>query len=131
MHIDTFTRIDAFACIHTEPLHKDTFADIHTFVGIHTGPLLAYSRAKTHIHPLFLSCSHTQFGASGVLEEARRTFAPRQAHLLTFVDAENNIITDATCPVDFQMEDDELLEARTLVKFLKSELYKSFISCIL
>jgi len=66
-----------------------------------------------------------------VLEEARRTFAPRQAHLLTFVDAENNIITDATCPVDFQMEDDELLEARTLVKFLKSQLYKYSMYCIL
>ena len=52
-------------------------------------------------------------GDSGLLDKARKAFAPKRAHQdLMFFDGENNRIMDDTRPADLCMEDEELIEAR-------------------
>jgi len=53
------------------------------------------------------------FGDSGLLENARKAFAPKRARQdLEFFDGENNRVMDDTRPADLCMEDEELIEAR-------------------
>ena len=51
------------------------------------------------------------FGNSGLLDKARKAFAPGARDAVRFVDGGNSVVDDDTTPESLKMEDDEMLQA--------------------